>query len=250
MNPYISAALAEMDKVVISKLEYPGEGGHRSCGVPAAMDQCSCRFLAAFIRAIGARKVLEFGSGFSSLMIAREIGALEGNYLLSIDNSPRRSSMARESCEISGSQARVEFRVAGLRPKVYGSRLLLSYDLPRGLLEALGPFDLALIGAPPYDYGREAVFYDSFPAISPGGYIILDDANREDMEKANVRNWQAAYGGAIRPVLLEGIGNGLNVIEKFEDARAVPFPAADSFLTSLKTLRSIGRLLVARLKLL
>ncbi|HAF94827.1 MAG: hypothetical protein A2X34_04815 [Elusimicrobia bacterium GWC2_51_8] len=248
MNPYISAALAEMDKVVISKLEYPGEeGGHRSCGVPA-LDQCSCRFLAAFIRATGARKVLEFGSGFSSLMIAREIGALEGNYLLSIDSSPRCSSMAREICEISGSQARVEFRVAGLRPKVYGSRLLLSYDLPKGLLEALGPFDLAFIDAPPYDYGREAVFYDSFPAVSPGGYIILDDANREDVEKANVRAWQAAYGDAIRPVLLEGIGNGLNVIEKFEDVRTVPFTSADSFLTSLKTLRSMSRLLLERLQ--
>lgn len=237
MNPYISAALAEMDKIVISKLEYPGS---------RALDPCSCRFLAAFIRATGARKVLEFGSGFSSLMIAREIGAFEENYLLSIDNSPRYSSMARQSCEISGSQARVEFRVARLWPKVYGSRLLLSYDLPKGLLEALGPFDLALIDAPHHDYGREAVFYDSFPAVSPGGYIILDDANREGMEKANVRNWQAAYGDAIRPILLEGIGNGLNVIEKFEDARPVPLPVVDSFLTSLKTLRSISRLILRR----
>jgi len=237
MNPYISAALAEMDKVVISKLEYPGS---------RALDPSSCRFLAAFIRATGARKVLEFGSGFSSLMIAREIGAFEGNYLLSIDNSPRYSSMARESCEISGSRARVEFRVARLRPKVYGSRLLLSYDLPKGLLEALGPFDLALIDAPHHDYGREGVFYDSFPAVSPGGYIILDDANKEGMEKANVRSWRTAYGGAIRPALLEGIGDGLNVIEKLEDARPAPLPVADSLLVSLKTLRNAGRLLLNR----
>ena len=236
MNPHISAALAEMDKVVISKLEYP---------VFRALDQCSCRFLAAFIRATGARKVLEFGSGFSSLMIAREIGAFEENYLLSIDNSPQYSSMARESCEISGSQARVEFRVARLLPKVYGSRLLLSYSLPKGLLEALGPFDLALIDAPHHDYGREGVFYDAFPAVSPGGYIILDDANREE-EKANVRNWHAAYGDAIRPILLEGMGNGLNVIEKFEDNPPAPLPAADSFFTSLKTLRNISRLILRR----
>ena len=236
MNPYISAALAEMDKVVISKLEYPG---------PWALDPASCCFLSAFIRAAGFRKVLEFGSGFSSLMIAREIGAFEGNYLLSIDDSKYYSDLARESFENSGAQARVEFRVAPLRPKLYGSRLLLSYRLPKGLLEALGPFDLVLIDAPYNGCGREAVFYDAFPAVAPGGYIILDDANREGLEKANVRSWRTAYGKAIRPVLLEGIGNGLNVIEKFEDTRPAPLPLAESLSASLKTLRSMGRLLLS-----
>ena len=237
MNKYISAALAEMDKITISKLEYPGH---------QALDQCSCRFLAAFIRATGARKVLEFGSGFSSLMIAREIGAFEGNYLLSIDDSARYSAMARESCEISGVQARAEFRVAGLRPRLYGPRLLLSYDLPIGLLEALGPFDLVLIDAPHHDYGREGVFYDAFPAVAPGGYIILDDANGEGIGGGKVLNWQAAYGDAIRPILLEGMGNGLGIVEKFEDACPSPLPAADSLRASLKTLRNMARLILRR----
>ncbi|HAH32469.1 MAG TPA: hypothetical protein DCL44_09185 [Elusimicrobia bacterium] len=236
MNQYISAALAEMDKIVISKLEHTGS---------RALDPSSCCFLAAFIRATGARKVLEFGSGFSSLMIAREIGAFEGNYLLSIDDSRYYSDLARESFENSGAQARVQFRVAPLRPKFYGSRLLLSYCLPKGLLEALGPFDLVLIDAPYNGCGREAVLYDAFPAVSPGGYIILDDANRENMEKADVRSWRAAYGDAIRPVLLEGIGKGLNVIEKLEDAHPAPFPVADSLLASVKTLRSMGCLLLS-----
>ena len=137
----------------------------------------------------------------------------------------------------------MEFRVAPLRPKFYGSRLLLSYSLPKGLLEALGPFDLALIDAPQHDYGRESVFYDVFPAVAPCGYIILDDANRADMEKAYVRAWQAAYGGAMDPVLLEGIGNGLNVIEKITDANP-EFPRAGSVSTSIKALRNFGRFLL------
>ena len=239
MNPDIAAALAEMDKINVSKLEYPGSW---------ALAPSSCRFLAAFIRATGARRVLEFGSGFSSLMMAREIGALEDNFLLSIDSSPYYSGLAKEALENSEAQAKVEFRVAPLRPKFYGMRLLLTYGLPKGLLEAMGPFDLVLIDAPHHDYGREAVFYDAFPAVAPGGYLILDDANREGMEKNYVRNWDAAYGDAIQPYLLEGIGNGLSVIEKFDDEERAALPFADSLLTSFKTLRDAGRLLSRREK--
>ena len=220
MNPDIAAALAEMDKINVSRLEHPGSW---------ALDPSSCRFLAAFIRATGARRVLEFGSGFSTLMMAREIGALEDNFLLSIDSSPYYSGLAKEALENSEAQAKVEFRVAPLRPKFYGLRLVL-------------------IDAPHHDYGREAVFYDAFPAVAPGGYLILDDANREGMEKAYVDSWDMAYGDAIQPNLLEGIGNGLNVIEKFDDEYRAPLPLADSLLTSLKTLRNAGRLMSRREK--
>ncbi|HNW43233.1 MAG TPA: class I SAM-dependent methyltransferase [Elusimicrobiales bacterium] len=234
MNPYIAAALAEMDKVQVSRLEHPGAG---------ALDPASCRFLAAFIQATGARKIVEFGSGFSSLMIAREIAGLEGNSLLSIDNSPRLSAAAKESFENSGAQAKAQFRVAPLKLKWYGLSLLLSYSLPRGLLEALGPFDLALIDAPPHHtYASEAAFYDVFPAIAPGGYILLGEANQAGEKNVEGRGWLDAYGDAARPILLEGIGNGIYVVEKFEEARRARRSVADSFLTSCNTLRSAGRL--------
>jgi predicted O-methyltransferase YrrM len=142
----------------------------------------------------------------------------------------------------SGCQAKVEFRVAPLRPRFYGPRLLLSYGLSEGLLEALGPFDLALIDAPHRDYGRESVLYDVFRALAPGGYIILDDANREEMERAYVRSWQAAYEDAIDPILLEGIGNGLGVIEKISEEKP-RYLKKGAFTASLKTLANYGRLL-------
>ncbi len=236
MNTYIAAAVAEMDKIPLSRFEYPDSG---------AMAPSSCRFLAAFVHALGARRILEFGSGFSTLMMAREIAAAEGNYLLSIDESPRHSAQAKEAFESSGCQAKVEFRVAPLRPRFYGPRLLMSYNLPKGLLAALGPFDLVLIDGPYHDYGRESVFYDAFPAVAPGGYIILDDANREDMERVYVRAWQAAYGDAIDPVLLEGIGGGLGAIEKLSDSAPL-YPVKGAFAVSLKSLFSTGRLLLRR----
>ena len=88
MNPYIAEAVAAMDKVNVSRFEHPGESG---------MDPSSCRFLAGFVRALGAKRIIEFGSGFSTLMMAREIAPLEGNYLLSIDDSPQYSARAKEA---------------------------------------------------------------------------------------------------------------------------------------------------------
>ncbi|OIN99306.1 MAG: hypothetical protein AUJ51_13145 [Elusimicrobia bacterium CG1_02_56_21] len=234
MNPYIAEALAAMDKVPFSRYEYPGSG---------SLEPASCRFLAAFVSALGARRIIEFGSGFSTLMMARQIAGLEDNYLLSIGDSPLFSAQAKEAFENSGCQAKVEFRVAPLRPRFYGPRLLLSYNLPKGLLEALGPFDLALIDAPKHDYCRESGLYDVFNAMAPGGYIVMDDANRENMEKGYGRAWHSAYGGAMDPILLEGIGNGLNVIEKISDAKpGYPFKGAVS--VSLKALGNFGGLLL------
>ncbi|MCM2267365.1 MAG: class I SAM-dependent methyltransferase [Elusimicrobiales bacterium] len=235
MNTYIAAAVVGMDKVPLSNLEHPGED--------LAMDPAACKFMAAFVRALGAKKVLEFGSGFSTLMMARELAAQEGNYLLSIDDSPRYSALAREAFETSGCQAKVEFRLAPLRPRFYGPRLLSSYSLPKGLLEALGPFDLVLIDTPHHDFGREAIFYDAFKAVMPGGYIVMDDANREPAEKICVRSWTAAYGEAVDPVLLEGIGNGLCVVEKLEEARP-RFSGRGALSASFKTIRGLGRLLL------
>jgi predicted O-methyltransferase YrrM len=233
MNPYIAAAVAGMDKVNVSRLEHPGSW---------ALDPASCRFLAAFTSALGAKKVLEFGSGFSTLMMAREIASQEGNYLLSVDDSPKYTALAKEAFETSDCKAKVEFRTAPLRPKLYGTRLLLSYSLPKGLLEALGPFDLVLIDAPHHDFGRESVFYDAFPAVAPGGYLILDDSSRTGMEKEYVEAWEDAYGEAVDTIMLDGIGNGLCVMEKVSDD-APRYRRSGSLKAALKTARNFKRFL-------
>jgi len=234
MNPYIAAAVQAMDKVPLSNLEHPGED--------LAMHPATCKFMAAFTRALGAKKILEFGSGFSTLMMARELPA-EESYLLSIDDSARYSAAAKEAYESSGCQAKVDFRVAPLRPRFYGPRLLLSYSLPRGLLEAMGPFDLVLIDTPHHDFGREAIFYDAFNAVMPGGYIVVDDANKESAEKVCLPNWDAVFGDSIEPVRLDGIGEGLTVIEKIEDARP-RYTARGALGASLKTVAGLTRLLL------
>lgn len=235
MNQYVAAAVAAMDKVPLSRLEHPGE--------ELAMDPAACRFVAAFTRALDAKRVLEFGSGFSTLMLARELAGAEDNYLLSIDDSRRFSEQAREAVETSECKAKVEFRVASLRPRFYGPRLLLSYSLPKGLLEAMGPFDLVLIDTPHHETGREAIFYDAFNALMPGGYLVMDDGNLECTEKVCLRNWLSAFGDSIEPIRLDGIGQGLTVIEKLDDVRP-RYPVRGALGASLRTLAGLARLLL------
>ena len=226
MNNYIASALAEMDKIEVSRLEHPGDG---------SLDPASCRFLAAFIRASGSSRVLEFGSGFSSMMIGREITGFEDNLLFSVDASKAYSESAREGIETCGVKVNAEFRVARLRPRFFGPRLLAAYDLPEGLLAAKGPFDLAVIDAPPYNPEvREAAFRQAFPAVAPGGYIIFGEANLPREEGAWA--WERAYGEAVAPVRLEGIGGGLRVVEKIDDAEPVPYYAG-ALGAALRTLR-------------
>ncbi|OGR80198.1 MAG: hypothetical protein A2X32_06035 [Elusimicrobia bacterium GWC2_64_44] len=232
MNPYIAAAVAEMDKINVSRMEHPG---------PWALDPASCRFVAAFARALKVRRALEFGSGFSTLVLARETAAQEDNYLLSIDSSPRYSTMAREAVETSGCPAKVEFRVAPLRPRFYGPRLLLTPALPKGLLGALGPFDLALIDAPHEGWDPEAALYDIFPAMAVGGYAVVDDANLPGRE-AHWDAWRAALGEAADFIHLEGIGNGLLVIEKLEDDPP-RYPFKGALGAAGRALRDYARLL-------
>ncbi|HBB65765.1 MAG TPA: hypothetical protein DCZ93_00400 [Elusimicrobia bacterium] len=98
-----------------------------------------------------------------------------------------------------------------------------------------------LIDTPHHNSGREAVFYDAFRALAPGGYVIMDDANREAEKNLYVRNWMSAYGEAIDPVLLEGIGNGLSVIEKVSETEA-RYTAKGLLTASVRTLFAYGRL--------
>ncbi len=237
MNQYVAAAVAAMDKIPLSRLEHPGG--------ETAMDPAACRFVAAFTKALGAKKVLEFGSGFSTLMIARELAGAEGNYLLSIDDSRKFSDQAREALETSECPAKVEFRVAPLRPRFYGPRLLLSYGLPKGLLEALGPFDMVLVDTPHHEAGREAIFYDAFNALMPGGYLVMDDGNLECSEKVCLRNWLSVYGDSIEPIRLDGIGQGLTVIEKLDEVRP-RYPLRGALGAAFRTAAALPGLLFTR----
>ncbi len=135
---------------------------------------------------------------------------------MSVDDRAGRSVETRTAFENSGERVDAVFRSAPLKPAFYGPRLLLAHDLPRGLLGALGPFDVVFMDPPQHGAARESLLYDAFPALVKRGYAIVDDAN--GVNAPVIEQWKRAYGEAVNAVVLEGIGNGLGVIEKLAEA--------------------------------
>ena len=204
----------------------------------------SCKFLATLIRKYHLKNVLEFGSGFSSLMIANEIKHSTDHRLVSIDNSQYYSQIAQQYLAKNNIKANIEFYTLPIRPRIYHKKILLFYAIPQGFWSNFDRFDLVLIDGPHHDFGREAGFYEAFYRLKIGGIAVIDDSNRRSMEMVYAKKWQQIFGNAIRMTLLKDIGLGLNVITKLQDTpMGSNFSKHEILLSSLRSARNFYRVL-------
>jgi len=140
------------------------------------------------------RRILECGSGLSSLMLARCCRLNGGGRLTSLEDG---ASYARRS------QAGIErYRLADvgrvihapLREYRLGGETFRWYDL-EGL--AQGPIEMLVIDGPVgalHPLARYPALPLLYDRLAPGCVIFLDDAARPD-ERELVRRWLAAYPG-------------------------------------------------------
>ncbi len=204
----------------------------------------SCKFLVALIRKYHLKTILEFGSGYSSLMIANEIKHSTDHLLVSIDNSRYYSQIAQQSLVKNNIKANIEFYTFPIRPRVYHKKILLFYAIPQGFWSNFGNFDLVLIDAPHHDFGREAGFYEVFCRLKVGGIVVIDDANRESMEMVYAKKWQQIFGNAIKMTHLKDIGLGVNIITKLQNTpMGSNFSNHEKLISSLKSVRNFYRFL-------
>ena len=119
------------------------------------------RFLQTLVFALGARRVLEFGtySGYSALAMAG--GLAPGGSLVTLEVDPERAEFARRHIAASEHAGRIEVRV--------GPALESLRDLP-------GPFDFVFIDADKEGY--PAYFEASLERLSERGLIAADNTLR------------------------------------------------------------------------
>lgn len=209
-----------------------------------ALHADSCKFLGALIKKCQFKTILEFGSGFSSIIIANEIKHSTDHLLVSIDNSQYYSQIAQQFLVKNNIKANVEFYTFPIRPRIYHKKILLFYAIPSDFWSKFGKFDLVLIDGPHHDFGREASFYESFHRMKIGGLVVVDDSNRKSMEMVYAKKWQQVFGDAIRMTLLKNIGLGLNVITKLQDSpMGCNFSNHEILISSLKSARNFYRVL-------
>lgn len=139
------------------------------------------------------RVVVEFGSGLSTLVIARALQMNGDGALSSYDHHPGFAELTRRRVTALGVAADV--RVAELvpaQPHGYPGAWYDAKDVPDAI-------DLLLIDGPP-DWlqggvgARGAAGPTLFSRLSPGGVVLLDDADR-DGERAVADRWRREFPG-------------------------------------------------------
>lgn len=133
--------------------------------------------------------VVEFGSGLSTLVLARALQLNGGGRLVSFDHNEGFAEVTRRRLEALGLEA--EVRAVELAPAERWGYAGDWYDTP-DLPDAI---DFLLIDGPPawFNAGtRGAAAPAVFPHLAPGATILLDDADR-DGERANAQRWAAEY---------------------------------------------------------
>lgn len=124
------------------------------------------KLLQLFVRLLGAKKILEFGTlgGYSAILMARALP--EDGRLTTLEARPEYAEVARRSIERAGVMDKVEIRV--------GPAL---ESLPGLEEESADPFDLVFIDA---DKVNTPNYFDwALDHTRPGGLIIADNVVRK-----------------------------------------------------------------------
>lgn len=209
-----------------------------------AMSEEACRFVGTFVRWARPRRVLEFGSGFSSLVIASELARHGGGKLDSIDNSVRWSTTAREMAREHDLLGWVEFHLFPLGLRIDRSDPYVFYRIQRAFYEGQSPYDLVIVDGPHHDVGRDGALPESFARLRVGGHVIMDDCKSDHM-KHTLAKWKMLFGRSIVCIDSIEIGNGVGVIKKLNDSPPdfLALPRSHRIRDWVRTVRNLVRVI-------
>jgi predicted O-methyltransferase YrrM len=154
----------------------------------------------------GRRRVVELGSGVSTVMLARlfhQRRPRDGFRLVAVEHDAGWAGWVIEQLEREGIGSGVSVVLAPLVPHPRAEPGLSWYDEPtltKGLRTALqgDPIDLLLVDGPPaHASGMGLARYPALPVLlhqlAPGATVVLDDAERAG-EQEVLRRWEDETG--------------------------------------------------------
>lgn len=138
-------------------------------------------------------RVLELGSGASSLLIGQILKKHGGGRLLSVDHDPGWAQQTRRYVDVLGLGDTVTVLDAPLRPLTISDREYRWYDLPAERLDSFGAIDLLVVDGPPQPRNSgDGARYPAFPLLrgrlSPDALVFVDDAGRQ-AESRMIETW-------------------------------------------------------------
>lgn len=182
-----------------------------------AIREDTFRFLVDDLTRLGARTVVEFGSGVSSIRLAL---ALPNVHIVSIENDRQlRDRLLALKSQFLGQSHSLAIELCELEWQRYANGFYLSYradSLP-------GEIDAAIIDGPPVwtRRGREACLYSVMKPLKVAGRVYLDDFRRR-AERRIVKNWHLAYPGSFA-MSVQNVGHTVCVLEKLKEGARPQF---------------------------
>jgi len=144
--------------------------------------------LARHVRRAKPERVVECGSGASTVVIARALQQNGAGHICSLDHDPAFAEITRQRLAEAGLSDYATVITAPLREQSFGARRSAWYNIP---ILPDGPYDLVVVDGPPETGGTQAR-YPAGPALvsrlAPGGVVFVDDTVRPD-EQAIAAQW-------------------------------------------------------------
>jgi predicted O-methyltransferase YrrM len=165
--------------------------------------------LVADLQSLSPSRIVEFGSGASSVRLAQEF---PHTHILSIDHSPEFLNETEALKNKFVPNSNLELSLRPLTWQRYGLSWYFSYA-PSKLPE---PLDAIIIDGPPFytRRGREACLYQSINNLRVGGKVYLDDVWRRH-EKQIFANWLASFPRCFTQNIFT-VGHHIGILEKIE----------------------------------
>ena len=157
------------------------------------ISQALARFLARIVINMEFKNILEFGAGSSSLVFARSLKLLGGGRLTSVESDPQWCSDIWEKVE-GINVVDAELIVSTPRFVISRKGLYHSYTSAKKEIAKRGPYDLVLIDAPQWSYGRDGSLHTAFPFLRKGTLLVIDDAGRPG-DRWSLYRWLQIYPG-------------------------------------------------------
>lgn len=158
-------------------------------------------------------KIIELGSGTSTLVIAAALKKIGAGRFLSFEHDHAYMEKTRALLETCDLQDHVELLYAPLEPLELSGQTYRWYDLPYDLIDHMigrNQLDMLIIDGPPASTNQHA----RYPAMvclqeycSQSTVVLLDDAAREE-EQEILSRWTELLGGGYAHRMLSNVRHG------------------------------------------
>jgi predicted O-methyltransferase YrrM len=189
-------------------------------------------FLQALIGELSPRHIVEFGSGMSTVALARAAAGLENpGAVTTIENDPAACRAVKTALVSAGVSATIQF--APLVVRRVDGRHLPVYDLRQHRFASNAGADIIIVDGPPSKLGgREGSLRQALSLATVGTIVILDDADRA-VDAEVFSSVVRSHRDQLQPVDCDGFDRGLGVF-------VVTSPVAVHFDDDMPSCEDIG----------